>query len=192
LALLRAYLNTGERRYLDRSLSVADFCDRALWDSGRGAYVDFTPGSDIPRLGEGKVDVSDAHLMSANSLAVLFLEDLALATGNEAHHRRARALLMAGAERMPGRAFRAASYVLATDRWQRGRLLVAIVGQASDLAAAARRVYVPWACISEAPDPPWFADVQIDAPCAVVRLPSGVVRIIKSPVELESELRSHR
>jgi uncharacterized protein YyaL (SSP411 family) len=192
LALCRVYLSTYQRRFLDGALSVASFCREQLWDASELAFLDYTAESDVPRLGEAKVDVNDAHLMSATSLTVLFLEELHLATDKDSYNEWAQAALLGGARQMTGRAHRAPSYVIAADRWDRGRVLVAVVGGAPALAAAARRVYHPWLSVAEVDAPPPYAPPELPLPCAVIRLPSEALRIETDPVAVESAVRANR
>jgi uncharacterized protein YyaL (SSP411 family) len=188
MALLRAYFCTYDTRFLDSAAAVGSFCRARLWDPELHAFVDYTDESDVPRLGQAKVDINDAHLMSANSLMVLLLEDLSLATGKDSYHQWARDALVAGARQVPGRAHRAASYLIAADRWQRGRVLVAVVGRSAPLAAAARR----WLSVAEIDALPPHAPHGAPVPCAVVVAPSGAVTIETDGAALESALRAHR
>jgi uncharacterized protein YyaL (SSP411 family) len=192
LALCRTYLSTYESRFLDTAVSVASFCRQQLWDERQGGFLNYTADSDVPRLGEARVDVNDGHLESPTSLIVLFLEELGLATDNDSYHQWAEAALRAGAREMSGRAHRAPSYVVAADRWQHGRVLVSVVARGGALAAASRRVYLPWMSVAEVSDAPPSAPADLPVPCVLVRTRSGALRVETDPVAVESALRANR
>ncbi len=192
LAFTRVYFATYRSDFLDAALSIISYCRSRLWSDSERAFVDYTDESDVPRLGEARVNVNDMHLMSANSLMALFLEELALATDKEFYHQWALAALVAGARHMPGRAHRAASYLIAADRWQYGRVLVTVPAAATDLAAAARGVYLPWVSVAELTGPPPFGPSETAAGSALLRAPGGTVRSAADAVALESALRVYR
>lgn len=152
-ALLDIFRVTQERRFLDSAISVAAALERDLADAGGPGY--FTG----PALGTESFAPRQKS-MGDNAEAALFLDQLAVLTGEEQHRARAEGALTAAMAAMPPRGgdiLRLGELALAMEWHVLGPVEVSIVAEPSDesasaLRTAAVRIYEPRKVLKFEPD----------------------------------------
>jgi uncharacterized protein YyaL (SSP411 family) len=145
-ACTRLYECTGEPRWLERAVEVAQQLDDLFWDESEGGY--FTTGHDAERLVARQKDVLDGATPSANSTAAVALLRLSMLTGDAAHEARALQLVAAMGD-APARHPTAFAHLLAAADIAVGpRAEVVVVGDRADLVAEAHRRWLPRAVVA--------------------------------------------
>jgi hypothetical protein len=152
-ALLDLFRVTQERRFLDSAISVAAALERELADGEGNGY--FTG----PALGTESFAPRQKS-MGDNAEAALFLDQLAVLTGEEQHRVNAEGALTAAMALMPSRGgdvLRLGELALAMEWHVLGPVEVSIVAEPSDesasaLRTAAVRIYEPRKVLKFEPD----------------------------------------
>ncbi|HVL48556.1 MAG TPA: thioredoxin domain-containing protein [Candidatus Thermoplasmatota archaeon] len=201
-ALLDAHDHTGNRRYLDAAVAVADLLERAFAAPG-GGLRDHAPDLAGPgsRVLETQVErpIQDNPTPSANATAARALVRLAAATGDARHRDHARRILEAFAAEAPRYGLFAAAWFLAADALLSPppQVLVVARGEAADaMRAAALRAYAPGRVvrvIGDAAEPGVPEEARALAaraagPTALVCLGERCLAPADSPAALETRL----
>ncbi len=137
-ALLAAYGLSGEREYLDVATRLAEVLDADYRDPAEGGYFDVPrhlargPALEIPYK-----PLQDSPTPSGNGTAALFLQDLALVTGQGRWLNRAREVLRCFAGAAQAHGYFAATYFLAASRALRPPAHVVLAGDPSHPRARA-------------------------------------------------------
>jgi uncharacterized protein YyaL (SSP411 family) len=137
-ALLAAYGLSGERRYLDLAIRLAEVLDAEYRDPAEGGYFDVPrhqargPGLELPYK-----PIQDSPTPSGNGTAALFLQDLAVVTGNRRWSDRAQEVLRGFAAVARAHGYFAAAYFLAASRALRPPAHVVVAGDPAHPTARA-------------------------------------------------------
>ncbi|MBM3450903.1 MAG: thioredoxin domain-containing protein [Armatimonadetes bacterium] len=133
LALLLAFQATREARYLAVAEEIAQLLDREYRDTSEGGYFD-VPRSRAagPALEVPYKPLQDAPTAGANAVAALFLQDLAVITGDATWQARAEEVLTAFAGPASRQGYFASKYHIALSRHLGPGAHIMIVGGRDD------------------------------------------------------------
>jgi uncharacterized protein len=175
-ALVGAFVSlaqaTGQRRWIDAAVATADAMLDLFWDPAEGGL--FTTGSDGEALVTRAKDLLDNATPAANSLAALGLLRLAALTGDQRYREHAERVLALLGPLAGSHPLAFPELLSAVDFHQSGSTEIAVVGDRSDLVAAAQARYLPNAVLAWGepyPSPLWegrrdgFAYVCRDYAC---------------------------
>jgi len=170
-ALLAAYQYTSDPGFLHVAQEIADLLDRAYWDPAEGGYLDVPrDAAHDPALAIPYKPLQDAPTPGGNAAAALFLQDLALLTGEARYRDRSEEVLEVFARPASAHGYFAATYCLALCRSLQPGAQVVVAGdredpQARALFEAAWHTFHPdklvsWRAPDEALPPPVQPMVQ--------------------------------
>ncbi|RPI11935.1 MAG: thioredoxin domain-containing protein [Actinobacteria bacterium] len=175
-ALVGAFVSlaqaTGQRRWIDAAVATADAMLDLFWDPADGGL--FTTGSDGEALVTRAKDLLDNATPAANSMAALGLLRLAALTGDQRYREHAERVLALLGPLAGSHPLAFPELLSAVDFHQSGSTEIAVVGDRSDLVAAAQARYLPNAVLAWGepyPSPLWegrrdgFAYVCRDYAC---------------------------
>ncbi|NND74433.1 MAG: thioredoxin domain-containing protein [Ilumatobacter sp.] len=140
-AFTRLAETTGQARWIDAAVEVADTMLDAFWDPEHGGL--FTTAEDAERLVVRQKDLSDNATPSANSNAALALYRLAALTGEQRYSNHADRILQLLGTQFDDGVGMYSNALLATDLRRRGTTEVVIVGDRPDLVRMALTVWRP-------------------------------------------------
>ncbi len=147
---------TGQRRWIDAAVATADAMLDLFWDPAEGGL--FTTGSDGEALVTRAKDLLDNATPAANSLAALGLLRLAALTGDQRYREHAERVLALLGPLAGSHPLAFPELLSAVDFHQSGSTEIAVVGDRSDLVAAAQARYLPNAVLAWGepyPSPLW-------------------------------------
>jgi hypothetical protein len=147
-ALISSYEITASPERLEHAIQLMNLCHERLWDREAGGFFD----TENPLLGLRMKPSDDMPHPAPNPVASRVMTRLFCITDNKEWRIAAEALLRAGAGRAGAHGLHAASFFGAVDALQNGLTLKVHADPASDLAAAIRECWLPYATIRYADD----------------------------------------
>jgi uncharacterized protein YyaL (SSP411 family) len=144
-ALLHGFLAlasaSGQARWVDEAVIVADALLDQFWDASRGGL--FTTADDGERLVVRQKDVMDNATPSANSLAALGLYRLAAVSGEPRYRNQADQILRLVGSVVGGAPTAFGHLLAAVDLRRAGPVEIAVAGDRADLVGAVHARYLP-------------------------------------------------
>jgi uncharacterized protein YyaL (SSP411 family) len=137
---------TGEARWIDEAVTVADILLERFWDAERGGL--FTTADDGEALIVRQKDLLDSATPSANSLAAVALYRLTALTGEPRYRHQADQILQLVAGLVPSAPSAFSHLLAAVDLRRAGITEIAVAGDRPDLVTTVHGRYLPDAVVA--------------------------------------------